>query len=252
MTDKNIQKPIVLSIAGFDPSGGAGLLADIKTIENNGCYAMAVCTANTLQTDVYFKDCYWVDATVVLKQLQLLLDRFNIAAVKIGIIENLTLLEQLLKVLKAYKKELPIVLDPVLKSSSGHSFQGEKLLFSADILKNISLITPNYEEIFQLSNASSLSEKIRRLQQFTSVLLKGGHHPSEKGKDTLYLKDKTVLNFFPSEEKIYEKHGSGCILSSAITSYLAQGKSLANACEDAKRYTEKALQSNPTKLAYHS
>lgn len=251
MMDKNIQKPIVLSIAGFDPSGGAGLLADIKTIENNGCYAMGVCTANTLQTDVYFKDCYWMDATVVLNQLQLLLDRFNIAAVKIGIIENVTLLERVLNVLKVYKKKLPIVLDPVLKSSSGHIFQKEEPLFSEDILKSISLITPNYEEICQLSNTSSLTEKITRLQRFTSVLLKGGHHPTEKGKDTLFLKDKTVFNFFPSEEKVFEKHGSGCILSSAIASYLAQGNSLPHACKEAKKYIEKALQSNSTKLAYH-
>ncbi|MEL4307034.1 hydroxymethylpyrimidine/phosphomethylpyrimidine kinase [Joostella sp. CR20] len=252
MTNKNFNKPIVLSIAGFDPTAGAGFIADIKTIENTGCYAMAVCTANTVQTDTNFLECHWIEIELMLLQLKTLLESYQIAAVKIGIVKNKHILKQILQVLKQYNNKLPIVLDPVLKASSGFDFHGETSIFSEDILTEISVITPNYEEINSFANGKSIAETITSLQKHTHVLLKGGHHPSKKGTDILFMKDTSVCIFSPSEVKIYEKHGSGCILSAAIASYLAQGKTLEEACENAKMYIEKTLQSNTTKLAYHS
>ncbi|MCM5662063.1 hydroxymethylpyrimidine/phosphomethylpyrimidine kinase [Galbibacter mesophilus] len=244
------EKPFVLTIAGFDPSGGAGLLADIKTIEANGCYGLAVQTANTIQTEDSFLECLWVDNSFISKQLKTLLERYEISAVKIGIVQSKTILLEILQLLKTYIPNAPVVLDPVLKSSSGYNFHYEAFL-SEEILKNITVLTPNYDEILQLSEKKELNSKIETITNQTNLFLKGGHHPSEKGKDRLYLSNGQKFDFYPSEEKIYEKHGSGCILSAAMASYLANGETLENTCEKAKKYTEKALCSNTTKLAYH-
>ncbi|MDG3582775.1 hydroxymethylpyrimidine/phosphomethylpyrimidine kinase [Galbibacter pacificus] len=246
------KRPFVLSIAGFDPSAGAGLLADIKTIEAIKAYGLGVCTANTVQTDEGFYQCEWTNPETIKFQLQVLLKAYKIKAVKIGIVQNEKLLNELLDMIKKYNSNTKIVLDPVLKSTSGHRFQQAGDFLSEETVKKITLLTPNYEEIEQLRPLFSMERTIKALMVHTNILLKGGHHPAEKGKDVLYEKGKENLVLFPlSTGKIYEKHGSGCVLSSAITTYLALGLPLHEACKKAKQYTESILISNTTKLGYH-
>lgn len=244
-------RPIALSIAGFDPTGGAGVLADIKTFEQHQVTGFAITTANTIQTENEFFEIEWTDLSFVIRSIETLFKRYNIQSVKIGIVPSLDYLNQILSVIKAVSPTTQIVWDPVLKSTTHHEFMSiEQQLDLNTILSQIDLITPNYNEaeiLFPgfISNQLSLKNEIS-----TSVLLKGGHNPIEIGTDRLFLKGE-IIDLLPSNKKCFEKHGSGCVLSSAIASNLALNQTLTEACKNAKTYIEKFLSSNSTLIGYH-
>ena len=241
-----------MTIGGFDPSNGAGITADVKTIESLKCYGLSVCTANTIQDDQNFHSCNWIDETLILSQLEILLKRFHIGFVKIGIIESVTLLHQLIELLKSNNPEVKIVLDPIVKSSTGFTFQTDVEAKTWDgILDAIYMITPNLNEIEWLYPNLSVQETIAHLCKKTNVYLKGGHAENEKGKDKLYIKNGNEFTLLPKATNCFEKHGSGCVLSSAITCYLAKGFPLLKACFRGKRYVEKYLSSNKELLGFH-
>src|SRR3954465_4317634 len=127
------QKPYVLSIAGFDPSAGAGVLADIKTCENNGVYGFGVVSALTWQNDTSFEKVEWIDCYKIIQQVGILLRRFDIKYIKIGLIESVQVLNQLISFLKLRIKDPVIIYDPILKASAGFVFHqaGHELLLKA-------------------------------------------------------------------------------------------------------------------------
>ncbi len=239
------KRPYILSIAGFDPSGGAGIVADCKTFEALNCQGLSVITANTIQTDTKFVDCLWVDVPVIKNQIQVLFERFDISVVKIGIVQNWLVMQELVAFLISLKAEVKIVLDPVIRASTNFEFQKG---FDADtfqkVLDGIYMITPNYDEIQSLFPEKSIEETIGSIQEKTNLFLKGGHNESAKGKDYLYAQGGNVYPMNPKYSKVYPKHGSGCVLSSAIASNLALGFPLLKSCFRAKRFTEKYLASS--------
>lgn len=246
-------RPIALSIAGFDPCGGAGLLADIKTFEQHKVYGLGICSAQTLQTEDRFFSNQWKEKAQLLEELKTLLDHYDVRVVKIGIIENFEVAATIVQLIKQKNKNTNIVWDPVIRSSSGFDFWNGKTdhRLLADILKQIDLVTPNYEEVMQLlPGASNPKEAAQDLSRHCTVLLKGGHNDQEKGVDYLF-KDYGVEVLTGNNEGMFAKHGSGCVLSAAIASQLASGKELLNACENGKRYVEQFLSSNKTLLGYH-
>lgn len=247
-------RPFILSIAGFDPSGGAGLLADVKTFEGLGGYGLAVNTANTVQNDVEFKTCHWTSEEILLQQLELLLERFPLEVVKIGIIENLQVLDRVIGKLLMRNKDIKIIWDPVLKSSSGFLFQ-EPQEFQKNlelILERIFLVTPNFDELKLFYPDLDMEETIRKISSITNLYLKGGHRKEKIGLDELFTTEGETLTFQPNRTDCSEKHGSGCVLSSALAAFLALDHSLPEACQRAKDYTEKILASNETLLGYHN
>lgn len=250
-------RPIVLTIAGFDPSGGAGVLADVKTFEQHRVYGFAVNTGNTIQTENEFFEMQWTDLDFVVKSLAKLFDNYTIKAVKIGIVPSLEYLKQIIFTIKSLSPETKIVWDTVLKSTTEFDFLTiENRNVLTEILNQIDLITPNFNEIkIIFPNFTPLSCFINALSFIRgevncSVLLKGGHNPDEMGVDNLYT-EKDVHQLLPKTGECYEKHGSGCVLSAAITANLALEQNLKTACENAKIYTENYLLSNPTKLGFH-
>ena len=241
-----------LSIAGFDPSAGAGILADIKTFEQHQVYGFGIQTANTIQTENKFYDIQWTDLDFVLSSIEVLFNDYEIKAVKIGIVTSLSYLKNIVFLIKQLSPKTKIIWDTVLKSSTAFDFltiENNSELIS--ILNEVELITPNYEEILKLGtekeNADTITE---RLTKNCAVLIKGGHHPTETGTDFLHNQSQ-IFRISPETTKIYAKHGSGCVLSAAITANLALDQNLLNACKNAKIYTEKFLLSNPSKLGYH-
>jgi len=244
-------RPLALSIAGFDPIGGAGVLADIKTFEQHQVTGFAITTANTIQTENEFFEIEWTDLSFVIRSIETLFKSYNIQSVKIGIIPSLDYLNQILSVIKAVSPTTQIVWDPVLKSTTEFEFMNMKDQLDLNkMLSKIDLITPNYSEteiLFPgfISNQLWLKNEIP-----TSVLLKGGHNPIEIGTDRLFLKDE-IIDLLPSNKECFEKHGSGCVLSSAIASNLALNQTLTEACKNAKTYIEKFLSSNTTLIGYH-
>ena len=267
----NYNRPIVLSIAGFDPCGGAGVLADVKTFEQHRCLGMAINTGITTQVEDVFYKVDWVSAAEIINNIKVLIQKYQIDFVKIGIIQNLDVLLEVVQFLKVSNPNMTIVWDTVLSASTGFQFINEldqqKLM---DVLNLVELITPNVNEIKLLSRVEESKKGAEYLSQFCSILLKGGHSEVHKGIDFLFS-NNSVVKFLPSDTERsrsvnnsgfdsaqpsnknikYPKHGSGCILSSAIVSNLALGNDLETSCRNAKHYIETILSSNPNLLAYH-
>ncbi|MFK8271176.1 hydroxymethylpyrimidine/phosphomethylpyrimidine kinase [Capnocytophaga stomatis] len=238
-------RPFVMSIAGFDPSGGAGVLADIKTFERLSVQGLSVLTAITLQTEDSFQKLQWLPIEEVVEAVETLLNRYTVRCVKIGIVPSAVFLSEIVKTIRSKDENLPIVWDTVLKSSSGRTFFSiENPSLLSETLSEINLITPNQPEFEFLSEMGVLNN----LQ--TAVYQKGGHR-TEKGEDILHI-DRQKIRFLPSQTDCPPKHGSGCVLSSAITSYLAKGYDLENACRYAKIFIEKFLNSHPSLLGNYN
>jgi len=240
-------RPFALTIAGLDPSGGAGILADIKTFEQHKVTGFAISTANTIQTENQFYEIQWTDLSFVIRSIETLFLNYNISAVKIGIVSSLYDLNRIVSTIKLLSPSTKIIWDPVLKSTTKFEFMNiEDRLDLNKILSKIDLITPNYQEAEIL-----FPDFISKENEFsTNILLKGGHNEKALGTDRLFLKDE-VLELLPSEKKCFEKHGSGCVLSSAIASNLALNQTLKEACKNAKIYIENYLSSTPTLIGYH-
>ena len=243
-----MNRPYVLSIAGLDPSGGAGMLADIKTFEQHAVYGFGVCSALTIQSDDTFEKLNWVDTEMIIDQLRPLVAKFKIAACKIGIVSSMEALSEICIFLKSYNSEMLIVFDPVFRASAGFLFHEaidrENLKKS---LKLITLITPNYHELNEINRVIG---KNFRLEDLVNVLAKGGHSPDKKGVDILFENGK-ASEITAGVAEIHQKHGSGCVLSSAITARLALSCTLKEACLLSKTYTETFLNSNTSLLGYH-
>lgn len=245
-------RPYALSIAGFDPSGGAGILADAKTFEQHQVYGFAISTANTIQTEDEFLKIEWTDINFVLESLEKLLGTYDIKAIKIGITPSLDYLKKIVLSIKRLSPKTKIVWDTVLKSTTHFNFiTVEKQDLLIKILKNLDLITPNYNEILSFSSEEKNPVLIAlTLSKHCSTLLKGGHNSAAMGTDYLYRKNE-IFRLSPNTTLVFEKHGSGCVLSSAITANLALDQDLLTACSNAKIYIETYLASNQTKLGYH-
>ncbi|MFS4455961.1 hydroxymethylpyrimidine/phosphomethylpyrimidine kinase [Maribacter sp. 2304DJ31-5] len=245
-------RPYVLTIAGFDPSGGAGLTSDIKTFEALKCYGLAVCTANTIQNDIEFTTCHWTTTNIIIAQLDILFKRFEINVVKIGIVKNWQVLSEIITTLLHYNPNIKIILDPVLRSSSNFEFHASDENILDEILDKLHLLTPNFQEIKQLYHHKNTDETIQHISSKTNLLLKGGHRPDNLGQDVLVTLNGKQYDLNPGAINHKEKHGSGCVLSSAISSHLALGEPLLTACSNGKRYTEQFLSSCKHLLGYHT
>jgi hydroxymethylpyrimidine/phosphomethylpyrimidine kinase len=241
----------ILTIAGFDPSGGAGVLADIKTFEQHQCIGMAVQTANTIQTEDEFVSVNWLDEKIVISQLEVLVSKYKFEYVKIGLIPNLEFLQTVISILKANDNTVKIIWDPILSASAGFDFK-YSLNELESLLNQLYLITPNWDEVKVLSKNNDALIGAKFLSQFTKVILKGGHNETDLGKD--YLFQNGIHNGFNPKKTvkpIFAKHGSGCVFSSAITSNLQQGYPLHKSILKSKRYMEGFLSSNNTLIGKH-
>ncbi len=235
-----------MSIAGFDPSGGAGTLADIKTFEQLKVYGFAVLTANTFQTDSEVKRVDWLPVTTILEQIELITNKFNISNFKIGIVKDAEMLRSIVDSLLSKNPKANITWDPVLAASSGHAFfQGE--IATTTLFQGITLITPNQSE-FELLFGTK--EKALAVSDKTMIYLKGGHNEANLGKDQLFWKGK-IYPFRPKGNHLTAKHGSGCVMASALVAHFAHELPPVKACLKSKRYIESVLSSNQTLLAYH-
>lgn len=246
------QRPYVISIAGFDPSAGAGVLSDLKCFEAHRVYGFGICSALTIQTDTDFLQNNWMSAEQIIAQFRPLLKKFPVPVAKIGLIKDLDTLEEVCIDLNLLNPEIKIVVDPILKASAGYKFHDwniyrEKL---KNVLKRLYLITPNFLEMESLSSGQEVHAVCKDWSQDLAVLLKGGHNSAAPGTDFLY-QAKQGMELKPSSQEIFQKHGSGCVLSAAISAQLALGKNLSESCLLAKQYTYNFLNSNPGLLGYH-
>lgn len=241
-----------MSMAGLDPSGGAGLLADIKTFEAHGVTGFGVCTALTVQTDDALHQVDWLPPQNIIAQALPLLEKFPVRFCKIGIVQHPGALLEIIPALRAVRPGLQFILDPVLKASAGYAFHTSAAVLWQQLLPQLLLLTPNNDEAQALTGLPCGEAAAAQLAQHCAVLLKGGHRPGKAGWDTLY--NANVQTQFPPPQQgaaVPPKHGSGCVLSAAITASLALGRNLEQACAGAKTYTYQYLNSSPSLLGVH-
>lgn len=240
----------VISIAGFDPSAGAGVLADIKTFEQLGVYGLGVCSAVTVQTESSVDSVQWISYREIIAQLQALLEKYPVQFMKIGIVENFGVLKNVLGYLKEHYPDAAVIWDPVLKASAGFTFHDsvnqQELI---DCCSKVFLLTPNATEATMLAGEPVVLKAAAQLQSFTQVLLKSYEAPD--GMYDVLFGDGKQRYFKTAMLNGFEKHGSGCVLSAAVTAFLALGNDLKTSCELAKSYTFEFLQSTPGLLGTH-
>ncbi|HKO43274.1 MAG TPA: bifunctional hydroxymethylpyrimidine kinase/phosphomethylpyrimidine kinase [Pyrinomonadaceae bacterium] len=235
--------PIALTIAGFDPSGGAGVLADVRTFAAFGASAVAAVTSLTFQNDREFFGAVHQTGATVRSQVESLTEQYSIACAKTGMLPTAEVVSEVARLFCDGKLPPPVV-DPVLVSSSGKPLVEDN---AVSLLKNelfavSRLVTPNIPEAETLTGLEITSEllmreaaaQIRKLGA-RAVLIKGGHLGGDQSIDV--LDDGGQVTVF-RDERIQGAaiHGSGCILSAAIAAGLGKGKTLENAVADAKRF----------------
>jgi hydroxymethylpyrimidine/phosphomethylpyrimidine kinase len=240
--------PNLLSIAGSDPSGGAGLQADIKTFAAFGCYGMAAVTALTVQNTRGVASIHPIAPEIVAAQVESVFADIAVDAVKIGMLAEPAIAEAVAKTLERAKAR-NIVLDPVLVATSGDRLSGAGLVeaINSMLLPLAALATPNLSEAAALTGAplardtDEMAAQARALvaQGARAALVKGGHLEGEP-VDVLF--DGAELHFFTGRRiDTRNTHGTGCALSSAIAARLAHGATLREAIDQAKRWLEGAL-----------
>lgn len=239
-----------LTIAGSDPSGGAGIEADLKTFAALGTYGMAVITAVTAQNTVGVCSSFALPEDVVAAQAEAVFEDIHPRFVKIGMIANAGIIKAVARMLQKYSPEF-VVLDPVMVSTSGSKLMADDAIDSlrSELLPLASVVTPNLPEFSVLSGfglPATVDEVKAGGKKFFNkyhvpLLIKGGHfEDSPYSTDVLVTSDE-VRAYSMSRIRTENTHGTGCTLSSAITAYYARGHKLAEAIGLAKSYLFEAL-----------
>ncbi len=242
--------PIVLVFAATDPSGGAGLQADIMTLSSMGCHPLSVITAVTIQDTMGVDDVSAIDAEWVADQARCVLEDMPVAAFKIGLLGNVEQIAAIAEVVSDYP-EVPLVLDPVLASGRGDELVNEEVVNALRelLIPQTTILTPNSLEARRLaaddsdeSDSPDLAECARRLiaSGCEYVLITGTHENTPQVVNTLYSQNGVVRS--DAWQRLPGSyHGSGCTLASAIAATIANGLEISDAVKDAQEYTWQTL-----------
>ncbi len=245
---KLVTPPVVLTIAGSDSSGGAGIQADIKAISANGCYAASAITAITAQNTCGVTDILGLPPELVGKQISAVFEDMDVAAVKTGMVYDTGIVRAIASALVKYSSKY-VVCDPVMISTSGAMLIRDETIkvMEEELFTRSTLITPNIMEASRLAGCSISSlDDMRSValglfrKYGCSVLVKGGHLSSDTMCDILCTGGE-IHSFTLPRVKSYNLHGTGCTLSSAIASFLARGLDVPEAVKEAKLYVREAI-----------
>lgn len=244
--------PVALSVAGSDPSGGAGIQADLKTFSALGVYGAAAVTAITVQNTKGVKYVHALPPQVVYDQIVAVMEDLHPDAVKVGMVNDAATLDAIINALTECRPSF-LVVDPVMVSSSGCMLMSCDALnlLKEKLLPITNLLTPNIPEAFSLAgvpvcSSCNMEPVARKILDYSAgaVLIKGGHANGEIKTDTLFYNSggNIVANEFSAPAVLSRNaHGTGCTLSSAIAAFVARGNSLVEAVGKAKRYLTSAL-----------
>ena len=240
--------PRLLTIAGSDSGGGAGIQADLKTFAALGCYGMSAITAVTAQNTVEVRNVQEIEPAVVADQIDAVFDDIGVDAVKIGMLSSRRIIEVVAERLAA-RAPTPTVLDPVMVAKSGAALLDDDAVDSLRelLLPRATLVTPNLPEARRLTGrpVDTVPERIALARELvaagaSAVLVKGGHAPGETVLDLLFDGER-VHRFAHPRLATTSDHGTGCTLSSAIAAALGHGRTLVEAVAEATEYLHGAL-----------
>ncbi len=262
-----LSPPVILSFAGSDPSGGAGIQADLLTIAALGCHPLSVITAITVQDTAGVEAIYVLDSEWVADQARALLEDMSVAVFKIGMLGSIENVAAIAEIVSDYP-DVPLILDPVLASGRGDEMAGEEIILAIKelLLPQTTVLTPNSVEARRLAmfehdeeddDGSSpaadfdtededdpdLHECARRLVELGAeyVLITGTHENTPKVVNTLYGENGKIVRADTWARLPGSYHGSGCTLASAIAASIANGLDVAEAVREAQEYTWNTL-----------
>ena len=248
MTDFHKAPPAVLTFAATDPSGGAGIQADILTLASMGCHPLSVITAITVQDTSGVEDIYPIDSDWVADQARAILEDIPVAAFKIGVLGSVENVSAIAEVVADYP-DIPLILDPVLSSARGDEFANEDTLSAIKelLIPQCTLITPNTPELRRLALDDDEEDgQIERLalrlieMGCEYVLVTGTHESTPDVINTLFY-DRGIIRSDNWRRLPGSYHGSGCTLASAIAATIARGLEISEAVREAQDYTWQAL-----------
>ncbi|VAW59915.1 Hydroxymethylpyrimidine phosphate kinase ThiD [hydrothermal vent metagenome] len=236
--------PVVLCFSGLDPTGGAGIQADIEAIGRHGCHAAAIITANTLQDTHNVIDFTTLDPTFILKQARALLKDMPVSVIKIGMLGSGSVAEAVYTLLREHR-DIPVIYDPILSASGGSSLAHKDLIDAVKslIIPHTHILTPNIPEALHLTSTKTTPETAaQHLNNMGAkyVLLTGTHANSPSVIHKLYTKMRCEHSFTYKRLE-NEFHGSGCTLAASLAALTAQKIEPINACQNALDFTFKAL-----------
>jgi len=241
-----------MTIAGFDPSGGAGILADIKAISAMGGFGVAAITSLTFQNTLEVYGAAHQSRETVRRQIEPLLADFRIAAVKTGMLPTAGIIEEVAAIIAA-QGLAPCVLDPVVRSTSGYDLIDDHALAALveQLFPLATVMTPNVAEAerltgIRISDVDGMQQAAAAIRAMgaRAVLVKGGDLICETATDLL-LDDDGMRLYTAERVRSSSTHGTGCTLAAAMATLLANGSSLAGAVEQAKRYIVEAIRCAP-------
>ena len=245
-------KSKILIIAGSDSSGGAGIQADIKTVTSLGSYAMTAITAITAQNTTGVKSIISINPKDISNQIEFTVKDIKPDAIKIGMLHSASVINAVIKSLNKIKIK-KIVLDPVMIAKGGAKLLNDRAIkiLKTKLIKKVSLITPNIPEAEALTNTiiKTKEDMIFAANKLLNlgaknVLIKGGHLPSKIMQDIFLNKNKIAI-FRNNKLSTKNTHGTGCTLSSAITTFFGCGKTLKKSCEMGIKYVNQAIGTEP-------
>lgn len=243
--------PTVLTFAATDPTGGAGIQADLLTLVSLGCHPLTVVTAVTVQDTLGVDDFMIFDAAWIVDQARCVLEDVPVAAFKVGMLGSVEATAAIAEIVSDYP-DIPLILDPVLASGRGDELAGEDIVAALQdlLLPQTTLITPNSMEARRLAEAEfdedngdpDLDECAARLIDLGCeyVLITGSHEQTSKVRNTLYGLEG-IAQVLEWERLTGSYHGSGCTLAAATAAFLAQGLSVTEAVKSAQEYTYETL-----------
>jgi hydroxymethylpyrimidine/phosphomethylpyrimidine kinase len=245
--------PVCLTIAGLDPSGGAGIIADIKTFSAFGCFAAAAVSSITFQNTTGVFGAEHMSAEAVRRQVEPVLDDYEVAAVKTGMLPTREVIEETARLIEKLNARARFVVDPVVRSTSGFDLIDDAALriLVAKLFPLSDLITPNKPEAERITGIaidtiSDVEAAAKTMQSMgaRNVLIKGGHFENGKANDYLFL-GETHHVFEAELIDTTATHGTGCTLASAIAANLALGKDLVDAVRISKEFVTNAIRTAP-------
>ena len=249
---KNNIPKIVLTIAGSDSGGGAGIQGDLKTFQNNKVFGTTVITTITSQNSRYLKSIHELNPKLVKEQLECVLEDFDIKAIKTGMLYSEKIIKIVSQTLKDKAPNIPLIIDPVMISSTGFSLflkKARNALLS--FLPQAKLITPNITEAEDLlntkiQNKNDMKNAIYDLYKIfgTSIFLKGGHLPFGNVCTDLFYDGKKLKEYTFKFINTKNTHGTGCTISAAICANIALGFNLENSILNSRKYLQKILEKN--------
>lgn len=241
----------VLSIAGSDPSGGAGIQADIKAVSALSGYAATAITALTVQNTMGVKSVFAIPASVVVEQIETVMEDICPQAIKIGMVKDADIVMAIAGAIRKYKPQY-VVYDPVMVATSGDRLIDDNIvgIIESELIPLATLITPNMSEaqVLWRGKIEGIDDMVQSAKDLSgkyniNVLVKGGHLKGEGMCDILCCKnDRRIVRFTERRIETHNLHGTGCTLSSSIATLLAKGLDLENAVCQAKKYVTKAIE----------